>query len=282
VLLVTGATGHIGRDLVRDLDAKGARTRILVRNPARAADLPERVERRVGDLDVPETLIAAFAGVERLFLLTPGIGTAQAENAVAAASGAGVRHIVLLSSINVMGDPMPAMGRWHHEREQIVRASAIPATILRPGGFMLNALEWVTSIREDNFVLDPVGPGRFAPIDTRDIAAVAAAVLTQDGHADQIYALTGDETLTVTEQVAVISKAIGRTIEVRATTSPDEAVMSRFPAGAPQPLVDALVATIELMRADTNGYRTDTVKDLTGNNPTTFTDWCERNAAAFK
>jgi uncharacterized protein YbjT (DUF2867 family) len=227
-------------------------------------------------------LIAAFAGVERLFLLTPGIGTAQAENAVAAASGAGVRHIVLLSSINVMGDPMPAMGRWHHEREQIVRASAIPATILRPGGFMLNALEWVTSIREDNFVLDPVGPGRFAPIDTRDIAAVAAAVLTQDGHADQIYALTGDETLTVTEQVAVISKAIGRTVEVRATTSPDEAVRSRFPAGAPQPLVDALVATIELMRADTNGYRTDTVKDLTGNNPTTFTDWCERNAAAFK
>ncbi|MFF0525114.1 NAD(P)H-binding protein [Actinomadura nitritigenes] len=282
MLLVTGATGNIGRDLVRELDAKGADVRILVRDPARAADLPARAERAVGDLDDPATLPAAFRGAERLFLLTPGIGTAQAAHAAAAARDAGVRHIVLLSSTNVLGDPMPAMGRWHHEREEAVRASGVPATILRPGGFMLNALEWLPTIREGGYVLDPVGPGRFAPIDTADIAAVAAAVLTGDGHEGEAYALTGDELLTVAEQVAILSRAIGRDLRIREVRTPEEAVRARFPAGAPPALAEALVEGFALMRADTTGFRTDTVERLTGRAPRTFADWCARNAAAFR
>ncbi|MEZ0091767.1 SDR family oxidoreductase [Streptacidiphilus sp. EB129] len=111
MILVTGATGNIGRELVRELDAKGARVRILVRDRARAAALPERAERAVGDLDAPATLTPAFTGVDKLFLLTPGIGTTHTAHAVSAARAAGVSHIVHLSSINVIGDPMPAMGR---------------------------------------------------------------------------------------------------------------------------------------------------------------------------
>jgi len=168
MILVTGATGNIGRELVRELETRGAETRLLVRGRARAraraAGLPEGAERVVADLDEPATLPRAFAGAERLFLLTPGIGTGQATHAVAAAREAGVRHIVHLSSTNVLGDPMPAMGRWHHEREEIIRATGIPATFLRPGGFMTNALEWAPAIRE-GFVLDPAGPGRHAPVD---------------------------------------------------------------------------------------------------------------------
>ncbi|GAA2164266.1 NAD(P)H-binding protein [Actinomadura napierensis] len=282
MLLVTGATGNIGRDLVRDLDAKGADVRGLVRDPARAAGLPDRAERAVADLDEPATLPPAFAGVERLFLLTPGIGTSQAANAVAAARAAGVRHIVLLSSTNVLGDPMPAMGRWHREREEVVRTSGIPATILRPGGFMLNALEWLSTIRDGGYVLDPTGPGRFAPIDTADIAAVAAAVLTEDGHDGEAYALTGDELFTVAEQVAVLARAIGRELQVREVRTPEEAVRARFPGGAPPALAEALVEGFRLMRADTAGFRTDTVKRLTGRAPRTFADWCARNAAAFR
>ncbi|MDL4822062.1 NAD(P)H-binding protein [Actinomadura opuntiae] len=282
MLLVTGATGNIGRDLVRDLDAKGADVRILVRDPARAAGLPDRAERAVADLDEPATLPPAFAGAERLFLLTPGIGASQAANAVAAARAAGVRHIVLLSSTNVLGDPMPAMGRWHHERDEIVRASGIPSTILRPGGFMLNALEWLPTIREGGYVLDPIGPGRFAPIDTADIAAVAAAVLTEDGHDGETYALTGDELFTVAEQVAVLARAIGQDLQVREVRTPEEAVRARFPGGAPPALADALVEGFSLMRADTAGFRTDTVKRLTGRAPRTFADWCARNAATFR
>jgi uncharacterized protein YbjT (DUF2867 family) len=281
MLLVTGATGHIGRELARELDAKGAKFRILVRDPARAAGLPGRAERVIGDLDDPATLAPAFDGVDGLFLLVPGIGTAHTAHAVAAAQAAGVHRIVHLSSYAVIGDPMPAMGRWHHEREQVVRACGIPATILRPSGFMTNAFDWLPTICEGGFVLDPVGPGRTAPIDPADIAAVAALALTEDGHQGAEYALTGDELLTVTEQVRILAAATDRDIEVREVATPAEAVWFRYPGGAPQALADALIEGLTLMRADTAGFRTDTVQRLLGRKPRTFADWCARNASAF-
>ena len=279
MILITGATGNVGRELARELDERGAEFRILVRDLARAAGLPGRAF--TGDLDDPATLGAAFAGADRVFLVTPGIGTAHAVNAVAAARAAGVRHIVHLSSFNVLGDPMPAMGRWHHEREQIMRASGIPATFLRPGGYMTNALEWAPAIRDGRFVLNPTGPGRYAPIDPADIAAVAALALTEAGHAGQQYVLTGAETFTLAEQVEVIAAAIGRDIEVRAAATPEDIVRSRWPGGAPKPLADAIVEAAELMRADTTGFRTGTFARLTGRPPRTFADWCGQHAAAF-
>ncbi|MFJ2828024.1 NAD(P)H-binding protein [Streptomyces sp. NPDC087263] len=282
MILVTGATGNIGRELTRELDGKGAKSRLLVRDPARAAGLPDRSERVVGDLGEPSTLASAFAGVDKLFLLTQGIGTDYTAAAITAAEAAGVSHIVHLSSLHVTLEPLPAMARWHHEREEIIRASAIPATFLRPGGFMTNALDWLPTIREGNHVLDPVGPGRYAPIDPADIAAVAALVLTEAGHQNKEYVLTGDETFTITEQVRVISETVGRDIEVREVTTPEEAVRFRFPDGAPQALADALIEGLNVMRADTVGFRTDTVERLLGRRPRTFADWCARNADSFR
>ena len=281
MLLVTGATGHVGRELVRELDARGAAFRVLVRDPARAAGLPDRAERVIGDLDRPATLAAAMDGVERLFLLVPGIGLEHTEHAVAAARAAGVRHVVYLSSYAVIGDPVPAMGRWHREREELIRASGIPATFLRPGGFMTNAFDWLPTLRAGGYVLDPVGPGRAAPIDPADIAAVAAVTLTEGGHEGEQYLLTGGETFTVAEQVQILAKTTGRDIEIRAVTTPAEAVRFRYPHGAPQALADALIEGLTLMRADTVGVRTDTVRRLLGRAPRTFADWCARNAAAF-
>jgi uncharacterized protein YbjT (DUF2867 family) len=281
MLLITGATGHIGRELVRELDAKGAAYRVLVRDPTRTADLPQRAERVVGDLDKPATLAPALDGVERLFLLVPGVGIQHTEHAIAAAKAVGVRHIVYLSSYAVIGDPIPAMGRWHHEREQLIRASGIPATFLRPCAFMINAFDWLPTLREGNYVLDPVGPGRAAPIDPADIAAVAAVALTEDGHQGKEYLLTGGETFTVAEQVQILAKAIGRDIEARTVATPAEAVRFRYPHGAPQVLADALIEGLTLMRADTVGVRSDTVRRLLGREPRTFADWCARNAHAF-
>jgi uncharacterized protein YbjT (DUF2867 family) len=282
VILVIGATGNVGRELTRDLAVAGRPFRVLVRDPARAKDVPDGAERVRADLGQPATLGPAFDGIDGVFLVVPGIGLEHTEHAVAAAQAAGVSRIILISSVNVLGDPMPAMGRWHHEREELVRASGIPATILRPGGFMTNTLEWAATIRQGAYVLDPTGPGRFAPIDPADIAAVAALALSQDRHEGHAYVLTGDEVFTIAEQVAVIAATIARDIEIRETATPAEAVRARYPNGAPPALADAILEGFTLMRADTVGLRTDTVERLLGRKPGTFADWCLRNAAAFK
>ncbi|MQY25606.1 NAD(P)H-binding protein [Nocardia aurantia] len=282
MILVTGATGNVGRELVRELDRRGHAVRMLVRDPARAADVPERVARVVGDLTESSTLATAFEGIDAAFLLLPGLAVTPAADAVAAAQLAGVRRLVLLSSFNVLGDPMPMMGRWHHEREQIVRGSGIPATILRPGGYMTNALEWVAAVRSGEPVLDPSGPGRYAPIDPADIAAVAAVALTEDGHAGAEYVLTGDEAFTIAEQVAVLAATLGHDIPVRTAATPEEAVRARYSNGAPPALAEAILEGFTLMRADTVGLRTDTVEKLLGRRPARFADWCARNAGRFR
>jgi len=281
MIVVTGGTGNIGRELDGELDARGADFRVLVRDPARAAE-SGRGELIVGDLDDPATLAAAFDGADALFLLVPGIGSEHTVSAVTAARAAGVRHIVQLSSINAMGDPVPAMGLWHRARERIVAESGIPVTVLRPGGFMTNALAWARTIRSGGAVLDPTGPGRYAPIDPADIAAVAAEVLTNDGHQGMTYTLTGAETYTVADQVATIARTIGHPIEVHEAATPREALQSRYPGGAPPALAAAIIEGFELMRADTVGFRTDTVRQLLGRSPHTFAEWCARNANAFR
>jgi uncharacterized protein YbjT (DUF2867 family) len=278
MLLITGATGNIGTALVRELASTSIPTRVLVRDQRRAAHIPESIERAVGDLEDADSLGGAFNGVDALFLLTPGIGVTMARNALSAASRAGVGHVVLLSSTNVVGDPVPAMGRWHHEREVLVRESMIPWTILRPNGFMTNALEWVPTLAASGYVLDATGPGRHAVIDPVDIAAVAAVTLTTPGHQGVTYTLTGPESLTTAEQVRILSQTLGAAIELREVKTADEAVRSRFPNGAPEPLAAAIVEAWQLMRADTIGRRTDTVERLLERAPGTFRHWCESNA----
>jgi uncharacterized protein YbjT (DUF2867 family) len=281
MILVTGATGNIGRELVTELATRNTEVRMLVRNPAGVTGVADTVQRAVGDLDDASSLADAFRGADRLFLLTPGIGTTRASNAVAAAKTAGVRHVVLLSSDNVIGDPMPAMGRWHHEREEIVRNSGLEWTILRPTGFMSNALDWLSTLREAGYVLDPAGPGRYAPIDPADIAAVAATVLTEEGHAGHEYLITGPHAVTISEQVHTLENAIDRRIEIREVTTTEEAVRARFPNGAPPALAAALTEGFALMRADTVGRRTDDVRRLIGREPRDFEDWCHRHAGEF-
>ena len=274
MLLITGAGGHIGRELVGELNRRGADFRALVRSAR--PDLP--AEQQIGDLDGPLDL----HGVDKVFLLVPGTGLDHTVNVVAAAREAGVRHLVYLSSYAVLGDPIPAMGHWHHEREQLIRNSGIPATFLRPTGFMTNAVDWLPTIRAGGYVLDPIGPGRSAPIDPADIATVAAAVLTEDGHEKQEYTLTGPEAFTLAEQVAILGDAIGRTLDVRPIETPEEAVRFRYPDGAPPDLAAAIVEGLQLMRADTIGLRTDAVRRLTRREPRTFAAWCGDNVRLFK
>jgi uncharacterized protein YbjT (DUF2867 family) len=282
MILVTGATGHVGRELVGQLVDAGERVRVLVRDLDRAATLPASAERVVGDLVDADSLAAGFDGTDRLFLLVPGIAHDGAVNALAAARSAGVRKIVYLSTYAVAIEPMPAMGRWHHEREQLIAQSGIPATYLRPCGFMTNVLDWLPTVRAGGYVLDPVGPGRAALIDPFDIAAVAALALTDDVQRGTAYTLTGAEPLTLAEQVAVVNAVAGVDITVREVTTPEEAVRFRYPDGAPTALAAAIVEGLRQMRADTEGFRTDTVQRLLERPPRSFADWCSRNAGAFR
>jgi uncharacterized protein YbjT (DUF2867 family) len=280
VYLVTGATGNVGGQLARILYAGGHKVRVLVRDPARAVDLPERIERVVGDLDRPETLPNAFERVERVFLMAVGHGTEHTTNAVTAAKQAGVGLIVNLSSMGVTLDPMPVIGRWHADRDAVVKASGIAATFLCPSTLMTNALGWAPSIRAEGLVRDPIGPGRLSSIDPDDVAAVAAVALTADGHAGRSYVLTGRELLTVKEQTQILSSVLGRPIGYVEQT-PQQASEEMIARGAPGSLAAAARELNELFWTDRIAFLTDEMRRLTGRQPATFEDWCRRHAPAF-
>lgn len=280
MILVTGATGSIGGEVTRLLRANGYKTRALVRDPLRTARLPAGIELTIGDLTRPRTLQRALDGVERVFLIEAGHGTEHTANLTEAAVRAGVSHIVDLSSMAVIFSPMPVMGQWHAEREDILIKSGIDVTFLRPSTLMTNALSWLSSIHATGTVVDPSGPGRLSSVDPADVAAVAVAALTEDGHAGRAYVLTGRELLTAKEQVKIISGVLGREIAYMEQT-PEEAARTRLARGTPKYLVHASLELNELIRADRIAFLTREVERVTGHPPQTFESWCRRNTARF-
>jgi uncharacterized protein YbjT (DUF2867 family) len=279
-ILITGATGHIGTQLIQQLAAKGYPLRALVRNREKAAGLPQAVERVTGDLARPATLSAAVEGVDRVFLLDPSTGLECTRNMVEASLQAGVRLIVDLSSIGAGLDPVPILLRVFSDREVLIKASGVAWTFLRPGQFMSNALWWRPAIKAEGVVRDPVGPGRTACIDPADIAAVAAIALTQEGHAGETYTLTGGELLTTRQQVEILARVLGRSIDYVEIT-PEEAAQEALATGMDQASVAALREYNERLRADEGAIITDDVGRVTGQPPASFESWCRRNAAAF-
>lgn len=279
-LLITGATGHVGSHLISLLHAQGYAIRALVRDRTKAAGLPDDVEVVVGDLAHPETLPAAFSGVEHVFLMDASHGLDVTTNAVAAARDAGVQRIVNLSSIGASLDPMPIMGRAFVAREALLRESGIAWTFLRPSIFMSNALWWLPSLKAEGVVSDPVGPGRYASIDPEDIAAVAAVALTQEGHTGQIYTLTGRELQTVAQEVEILAGVLGRRVPYVETT-PEEDARKALARGLDQANVEVIRNLNEVLRADGAAVITDDVERVTGERSASFERWCRRNAAAF-
>lgn len=279
-ILITGATGHVGKHLISLLHAKGYPVRALVRDRTRAAALPDEVEVVVGDLAHPETLLTAFAGVEHVFLMDASHGLDFTRNAVAAAKDTGVHRIVNLSSIGAGLDPMPIMGRSFVEREAMIRESGIAWTFLRPSTFMSNALWWLPSLKAEGVVRDPIGPGRTASIDPDDIAVVAAIALTQDGHTSHTYTLTGNELQTVQQQVEIVATVLGWRIEYVEITPEEDAQVART-RGMDSASVAVIKNLNELFRADGAAVITQDVEEVTGQQPASFERWCRRNASAF-
>ncbi len=215
MILVTGATGTVGSEVVRRLAAAGERVRAFVRNPAKAAALAAPgVEIVQGDLGDAASVDRAMAGADRAFLAVNSEPRAVAwmKSAIGAAARAGVQHVVRLSAMGASLDSPAALTRWHAEIEEALRASPMAWTIVRPGYFMQNFLGSAETIRSRAAFYGAYGSGGTSPIDTRDIAAVVVKCLRERGHESKVYELTGPESLTQAEMAARTSAVLGRTI----------------------------------------------------------------------
>jgi len=281
MILVTGATGTVGGEVVAQLRDDGRRVRALVRDPHQAGRFGEDVEVVVADLEKPETLAVAFDGITTAFIATNGETLATLEgNAFDAAKTAGVRHVVKLSGRHVNADFMARtpLGGWHARSEQQLQSSGLAWTILRPGMFASNFLMWLD--RDRSVIALPIGNGKDCPIDPRDIAAVAVAVLTTPGHDGAIYEITGPGWLSADEAAAEISTAVGKPVTY---TDIDEDLMRQamLAGGAPAAQADSMLAYFAAVKNGSIYHPTHTVHDLLGRPARTFGDWAVHNRAAL-
>lgn len=281
MILVTGATGTVGREVVKQLLEAGEEVRVLARDPAKAEKLGPGVEVAQGDLAKPDTLGSAFAGVDKAFVLATGPELTTLEsNAYDAAKKAGVRHIVKVSAQGAELDKDLLIGRWHRDSEEKLKASGIAWTILRPGGFASNALMWAGSIKATGMVFQPTGNAKTAPIDPRDIAAVAVKALTSPGHEGKAYELSGPEAMTTDEMVQRLGAAIGKPL--RFVDVPESAARDRMAqSGMPEIMINAVLELMAHVRTGGGATVSSTVEQVLGRKARKFDEWARDHAAAF-
>jgi len=283
-ILVTGATGRVGRLVVDELLRVGVAVRALTRRPE-IATLPAAVETVAGDLTVPKSLDSALDGADAVFLVwTPVLTTAAAVvERLAAHASPHPRRVVFLSSPHqtphpFFQQPNPMRG-LHVEVERLLAAASLDVVVLRPGMFASNARHWwAPQIRCGDVVRWPYAAAETAPIDERDIAAVATRTLLDHGHAGGDYVLTGPESLTQRMQVHVIGNAIGRELRFE-EMSPDEfqrETAATWPGTVAGMLLDAWKAAV-----GRPAFVTSAVQEIIGSPPRTFYQWAADNASAF-
>lgn len=216
MILVTGATGTNGQELVRQLTAVGQDVRALVRDPAKAAGLrAKNVELVAGDFDQPETLDAVLKGVDKAFLLVPvGERASTWQRAlIQAAHRARLKHLVKFSAMGADAKAGAIILRMHGETDEFLRSSGVPFTILQPASFFQNMLWSAATIKTQNSFYLPFKNAPQSLVDIRDINAVAAKVLTTSEHAGQTYVITGPEAITLQQVAETLSHSLGRTIQ---------------------------------------------------------------------
>ncbi|WP_441248377.1 NmrA family NAD(P)-binding protein [Kitasatospora sp. McL0602] len=274
-ILVTGATGSTGRNVVNSLTAAGHEVRALVRDPG-LARLPSGVEVVRGDLSSPQTLVPALRGVESVYLVWPGI---PVDPRVVELVARHARQVVYLSTdVADLAEGEPASS-FHQEIERQIRGSGLRWTFLRAIDFATNTLGWADQIRQ-GIVRLPYGRAARSLIHERDIADVAAHVLTSAGHDGARYVLTGPEALTHAELVRIIGEAVG--CEVRWEEQAPEAAREQLTAawGNPQFVAARLEAWAAFV--DSPERVTDTVARLLGRPARTFRSWAQDHAADFR
>jgi uncharacterized protein YbjT (DUF2867 family) len=279
MILVTGATGTVGSEVVRQLVAVGQRPRVFVRDPARAhRRFGEQAEYVAGDLDRPETLEAGLAGVDRVFLITTQ-STRQVDwegHVIGAAARAGVGHVVKVSVFRADENSPLQIARQHGEAEQALERSGLASTIVRPVFFMQNLLGMVRNCA----IYTAAGDGRVAMVDARDVAAVAVAALTSRGHEGSIYTLTGPEALSFDDVAETLSGQTGG--QIRHVRVPPDAVGHALEQTGVESWFAEDMAKLHRMLA--GGYEdvvTDDAGTVTGSRPRTLSRFARDHSTVF-
>ncbi|ONI89249.1 NmrA family transcriptional regulator [Saccharothrix sp. ALI-22-I] len=278
MIVVTGATGNVGRTLVRLLDAAGEQVTAVSRKIS-AADTPAGVRHLAADLVEPDSLKPALDGATTLFLLTSGdwVSAGGDEtvlgNVLDIARAGGVGRVVLLSSQGV------GTGTHTPELEDAVKQSGLEWTVLQPGGFDSNTFAWAGMIRAQRVAAAPFADVELPTIDPDDIAEVAAVTLREAGHGGSTYVLTGPAPISPRRQVAAIADALGEPVRfVEQTRDEAHAQMVRF---MPERVVEATLDILGTPSAAEQRVSPD-VERVLGRPPRTFAEWAARNVAVFK
>jgi uncharacterized protein YbjT (DUF2867 family) len=273
MILVAGATGNVGGELVRVLSEAGTPVRALTRG---GGNFPPGVTQVRGDLNDPASLSEALDGARAAFLMS---GYADMPSLLAAIREAGAEHVVQLSGGSAaISDPSDVVSRYMVDSEHAVKESGMPWTILRPNAFMSNTLQWAPQLRTGNVVRAPFPDVRQATIDPRDIASVAARALTEPGHAERIYAVTGPESLLPADRVTILGEVLGRALTFEGQSN-DEA-RGEMSAAMPDEYVDAFFSFYVDGKLDESQVL-PTVRDVLGRPPRTFREWASKHADAL-
>jgi len=279
MILVTGATGTIGSEVFRRLVAAGERPRALVRDPRIAcARLGDAVEHVVGDLDRPETLKAALAGVDRVFLLTRQTSrqAQQERNVIDAAVRSSVRQLVKLSVFRADERSPLRIARQHRQAERALERSGLTYTIVRPVFLMQNLLGMVRG----GAIPTAAGDGRLAMVDARDVAAVAVAALTSRGSHGKTHTLTGPEAVSFDEVAEILSRQTGTPIR-HVRVCPDAVRNALERSGIEGWFAEDMANLHGMLAAGYEHLVTDDVRTVTGTAPCTLAEFATDFAQQF-
>jgi uncharacterized protein YbjT (DUF2867 family) len=284
MILVTGATGNIGREVVNLLLNGGAKVVAVTRHPATAA-LPDGAHVVGGDPSRPQTLTSALRGVETVLISPRALGDATAGAATVEllklAAEQGARRVVVLSAVTVeYGGGYQRFADAFRAVEDEARASGLQWTILRCSDFAANALAWVPQIRQASVVRGVYGDGATSTIHERDVAAVSARALLDVAHAGRTYVLTGPQSLTQRDKVRLIGEAIGKQV-LWVEVAPEQFRQAMLAQGLAEDVPDRLIGYWS-DRVQQPGPSSDAVEQILGRPALTFAQWAAEHAAAFR
>lgn len=283
MILLTGATGTSGQPIVQAVLDRGERVRALVRDPVKAAqELGDEVELARGDFQDTASLDAAMEGVDRALLLPPPSNKIvdQQRNFIDAAKRNGVKHVVKFSVWGVDANSTALFASMHGKGEEMLKSSGLAWTMLRPTFFMQNFFSFAGMIK-GGAIYQPTGNGKAAFIDVRDIAAVAAATLTGDGHEGKAYELSGPQSLSYADVAATFGKVLGREIKF-VDIPPEAARKAMIDAGLPEWQADAINQLSARMKSGEFDRTSDVVPRIGEKTPTTLEAFIRENLARFQ